>query len=146
MKGNRIHLTENAFQRRNTVKTDVRKSGFVACEKRSQRPDCTSLIIVFRICSLGNIIAKLDIHEKTLTSVPMHGFSLNFAFNNSTYTSYENIFIEFISFLYNNTCTYDTISSHTAHFEIQKKGFRRKSIVFCKSVSQLFNISGTINV
>ena len=33
-------------------------------------------------------------------------------------------------------CTYNTISSQTDHFEIQKKGFRRKSIDFCKSVSQ----------
>ena len=28
-------------------------------------------------------------------------------------------------------CTYNAISSHTDHFEIQKKGFRRKSIDFC---------------
>ena len=34
-------------------------------------------------------------------------------------------------------CTYNTITSHTYHFEIQKKGFRRKSIDFCKSVSQI---------
>ena len=26
----------------------------------------------------------------------------------------------FISFLYNNMCTYNAISSHTDHFEIQK--------------------------
>ena len=43
-------------------------------------------------------------------------------------------------------CTYNAISSHSDHFEIQKKGFRRKSIDFCKSVSQLFNIRNTINV
>ena len=29
-------------------------------------------------------------------------------------------------------CTYNTISSHTDHLEIQKKGFRKKSIDFCK--------------
>ena len=42
-------------------------------------------------------------------------------------------------------CTYNAISSHTDHFEIQKKGFRRKSIDFCKSVSQedLFSLSQT---
>ena len=37
-------------------------------------------------------------------------------------------------------CTYNTIGSHTDHFEIQKKGFRRKSIDFCKSVSQKYNV------
>ena len=45
------------------------------------------------------------------------------------------------SFLYNNMCTFNTISSYIDHFEIQKKGFRRKSIDLCKSVSQRLTIS-----
>ena len=43
-------------------------------------------------------------------------------------------------------CTYNTISSHIYHFEIQKRDSEQKSIDFCKSVSQLFNIRNTINV
>ena len=54
--------------------------------------------------------------------------------------------LNFYFILYKNMCTYNTIRSHTDHFEIQKKEFRRKSIDFYKSVSQLFNIRNTINV
>ena len=44
-------------------------------------------------------------------------------------------------------CTYNAISSHTDHFEIQKRDSEEiKSIDFCKSVSQLINIRNTINV
>ena len=39
-----------------------------------------------------------------------------------------------------------TIISHTDQFEILKKGLRRKSIDFCKSVTRLFNIRNTIRV
>ena len=43
-------------------------------------------------------------------------------------------------------CSYNTRSSLTDELKYKKKGFRRKSIDFCKSVSQLFNIRNTINV
>ena len=38
-------------------------------------------------------------------------------------------------------CTYNAISSHTDHFEIQKRDSED-----CKSVSQLFNIRNTVIV
>ena len=35
-------------------------------------------------------------------------------------------------------CTYNSISSHTDHFKIQKRDSEEKSIDFSKSVSQFF--------
>ena len=36
----------------------------------------------------------------------------------------------FISFLYNNMCTYDAISSHTDHFEMQKRDSEESLLTF----------------
>ena len=36
----------------------------------------------------------------------------------------------FISFLYNNMCTYNTISTHTDHFQIQKRDSEESLLTF----------------
>ena len=38
--------------------------------------------------------------------------------------------LNFILFLYNNMCTYNTITSHTYHFEIQKRDSEESLLTF----------------
>ena len=83
--------------------------------------------MAFRIRSLGNIIAKLDIREKILTSVPMHGFSLNFAFNNSTYASYEYIFIDLFKLLFHFCITTRVHKIQKVHIQIISKYKKKDS-------------------